>query len=220
MMAGALAVAGGLIGRARARELARHELARSLYQPSLLQRLWNDFQNWLSSLSNGTSTGSASPLAIIGAVVVVLAVVAGVSYWLGPTRLNRQARARPVLEGRPLTAGEHRLAAGRLAADGDFAGAIIERVRAIAVDLEAREILLPRPSRTAVELAAEAGQVIPAEAGALAAATRLFDEVRYGGKPGSPSGYQLVRELDLRISAAPASSAAGALLASGKEPDR
>ncbi len=87
----------------------------------------------------------------------------------------------------------------RLAADGDYQAAIIERLRAIAVDLEAREILLPIPARTAMELAAEAGAAFPAEAASLASAARLFDDVRYGGRAGTQHGYDRIRALDIRL---------------------
>ncbi len=80
--------------------------------------------------------------------------------------------------------------------------AIIERLRAIAVDLEAREILLPVPARTAMELATEAGAAFPAEATSLASAARLFDDVRYGGKAGTDGGYDRIRALDIRLRAA------------------
>ncbi len=54
----------------------------------------------------------------------------------------------------------------------------------------------PRPGRTADELAAEAGAVLPGETAALGAAARLFDDVRYGGRAGSADGYQRLRDLD------------------------
>jgi hypothetical protein len=111
-----------------------------------------------------------------------------------------------VIGGRPRTAAEYRRAAEQLAASGNYQEAIAERVRAIAADLEAREILLAKPARTADELAAEAALAFPAEAGELAAAARLFDDVRYGGRPGSQAGYARVRGLDGRLaSAAPES---------------
>src|SRR5215469_4216752 len=194
------------IGREQARELARRELARSIYRPSLLSRLWHDFARWLSSLVSGNQVGEPNWLAVVVlAVVVVLAAVAAF-YWLGSPSASRRNRAEPVIGSRSRTAAEYRRTAGQLAASGNFQEAIAELVRAIAADLAAREILLAKPARTADELAAEAALAFPAESGELAEAARLFDEVRYGGRPGSQAGYARVQSLDSRlVSAAPES---------------
>ena len=63
-----------------------------------------------------------------------------------------------MLDGERLTARDHRQNAERQAAAGDYTAAIIESVRAIAVDLEERGILPARVGRTADELAAEASR--------------------------------------------------------------
>ncbi len=93
-----------------------------------------------------------------------------------------------MLAGPQLTAGDYRRAAERRADAGDYAGAIIERTRAIAVELETRGVLLPRPGRTASELAAEAAVSLPDHAAGLREAARLFDDVRYGDRPGTLAG--------------------------------
>ena len=103
--------------------------------------------------------------------------------------------------GRERTAAEHRAAAERLAAAGDWAEAIRERLRAIARDLEERAILDPLPGRTAAELAAAAARELPGLADGLAAAARLFDDVTYGGLPGSPEGYTRLVRLDEQVTA-------------------
>ena len=165
-------------------------------------RLWARFVHWLESLTRHGPTGSLSWLAAILLVLAVLAAIGAVWYYAGPARADRRYRGR-VVEGRQLSAAEHRSAADSFAAAGDYQTAIIERVRAIAVDLESRQILPARPGRTAAELGAEAGLAIPAEATALGQAIRLFDDVRYGDRAGSQAGYQQVRDLDLRIRAVP-----------------
>ena len=200
-IARAAATGGGPgISRERARQLAQRELARSIYKPSAWSRIWHDIAGWLQSLAAHGSAGRPGWLGaalLTAGVVVVLA--AGV--WLaGPARVNRRSRG-PVVDGRPMSADGYRLAAEQHRADGDYPAAIIARFRAIAVDLERRGILQPRPGRTAAELGQEAASAIPAEASALARAARLFDDVRYGGRPGSLIGYQQLRELDLRIAA-------------------
>jgi Domain of unknown function (DUF4129) len=184
------------IGRDQARELARRELARSIYRPSLLSRWWHDILRWLGGVR---APGEPNWLAVaVLAVVVVLAALAA-SYWLGSPSASRRNRGEPVMGGRPRTAAQYRRAAEQLAASGNYAEAIAELVRAIAADLEAREILLAKLARTADELAAEAAVAFPAESGELAAAARLFDDVRYGGRLGSRAGYARVQRLDGRL---------------------
>ena len=100
-------------------------------------------------------------------IVVAVLVIAGVLYRIGPMRRNRRERAGAVLAGTQLTADDYRRAAERLADGGDYAGAIIDRTRAIAVELETRGVLLPRPGRTASELAAEAASSLPDHAAGL-----------------------------------------------------
>jgi hypothetical protein len=194
--------AGPLVGRLRGNQLARRELARAIYHPSLVSRLWARFVNWLESLALHTPAGSLNWVAVTLLGIGVLALLGAVGYTAGSARVDRRYRTA-VVEGRPMSAAEHRSAADGFAAAGDYQSAIIERVRAIAVDLESRQILPPRPGRTAAELGAETALAIPAEATALGHATRLFDDVRYGGHPGSQDGYQQIRDLDLRIGAVP-----------------
>ncbi len=63
-------------------------------------------------------------------------------------------------------------------------------------------MLTPRAGRTANEMAEEAGAALPAETAALREAALMFDDICYGGRPGTPEGYALVSELDTRIGAA------------------
>jgi hypothetical protein len=186
------------IGRDQARELARHELARSIYRPSLLSRWWHDILRWLGGI-RGPGEPNFLALGVLGAVVVLAALAA--FYWLGAPSASRRT-GEPVIGSRPRSAAEYRQAAEQLAASGNYREAIAELVRAIAADLEAREILLAKPARTADELAAEAALVFPAETGELAAVARLFDDVRYGGRPGSQAGYARVQSLDGRLASA------------------
>jgi Domain of unknown function (DUF4129) len=191
------------IGRDQARDLARRELARSIYRPSLLSRWWHDVLRWLGDL-RGPGEPNWLALGVLAAIAVLAALAA--FYWLGSPSVSRRSHGEPVIGGRPRTAAEYRRAAEQLAASGNYQEAIAELVRAIAADLEAREILLAKPARTADELAAEAALAFPAEAGELAAAARLFDDVRYGGRPGSQPGYARVQSLDGRLASAPPES--------------
>jgi type II secretory pathway pseudopilin PulG len=191
------------IGRDPARQLARRELARSLYQPSLWQRFRNAVTGWLNSVLGPAGPRHAGWWTLIVLVIVAVLVIAGLIAWIGPARRSRR-RSLAVLGGERLTAADHRRNADQRAAAGDFAGAIVERVRAMATELESRGVLLPRPGRTASELAAEAAGAMPGTAAGLRAAAAAFDDVRYGGRAGTLAGYEQVRDLDLRIAASPA----------------
>lgn len=210
------AATGGppLIHRGPARQLARQELARSLYRLPWWERAEHAISTWLARLGTLGGRPLGWPALIVVIAVAVLAA-AGILAWIGPARRTRRGRAAAVLGNRPMSAAEHRRAAEQLAATGDYAGAIVERMRALAVDLEARGILAPRAGRTATELAAEAAAALRSEAAGgpaitagLARAARLFEDVRYGGRPGTRAGYEEVRDTDTRMAAVRAPQAA------------
>jgi hypothetical protein len=217
-MAGTAIGPGAGIGRLRGQQLARRELARAMYHPSVLARIWHDITRWFDSLLNTGPSGNPGWWGLILLAVALAAAAAVVLYWLGPTRLNKRARSNPVLTSVPRTAGELRVEADRLAAGGDYAPAIVERVRAIAQDLETRQILLRRPARTARELAIEAGVAFPDHARELSAATRLFDDVRYGGRAGSEAAYRRIRDLDIELAAAVRTAEPSGTLPAGGRP--
>jgi hypothetical protein len=190
-------------GRAEAARLAREELSKPVYhqQESLTYRILHAISGWLNRLfqSAGKLPGGWWSLVALAALTVI--VVAVVLAWTGPVVRSRR-RPRKLAAGGPgHTARGHRDAAWRFAEAGDFGAAICETVRAIAAGLDERGVLLPRPGRTADEFAAEAGQAIPDQAAGLRAAALLFDEIRYGQRPGTQAGYQRVRDLDAAVSA-------------------
>lgn len=199
---------GTLVARLPAQRLARHELARSIYRPSLYQRLAHWVGRLLSRFFvhlNGAVPGGW--WALIALAIVVVLAAALVLQRVGPARSRRGGHGA-VLTGGVRSARDHRAEAERHAAASDFTAAIIEQVRAIAVEFEERGVLQPRPGRTAAELAAEAGHAMPALGSELTAAARLFDDVRYGGRTGTAAGYQRVSDLDDRVRAARQGSAA------------
>src|SRR6266568_4105636 len=190
---GLLSGAGGpLIGRRTGQRIARNELAEL--------SIWQRILRWLFRLSSGNVVPGGWCGLIALAVIAVLAVTV-IIFWVRPAR-TRRAAAAAVLSGETLTARDYRRAAERLAAAGDYAAAIVEGVRAIAAELAERDVLPPRPGRTADELAAEAGAELPGLADDLRAVTRLFDDIRYGDKDGSRAGYQLVSQVDKDVRAA------------------
>jgi hypothetical protein len=197
------------IGRDEARELARRELEKQVYQrdrPSWLERAWDDFSDWLSSLFNQApdpeSQGSGGGWTSVLIIVVIVLIAAALVVWLMRGRRNPRSRQGPLLDAEPSTALDHRDAAERHAEAGEWAEAIRERLRATARDLEERAVLAARPGRTADELAAEAGEAVPELAEELTAGVRIFDDVWYGDRPGTPEGYARMKEPDARLRAA------------------
>jgi hypothetical protein len=197
------------IGREQAREQARRELEKQIYHrddPSIADRILDKINEWIDSVTrtvSGADQQSTSGGWIALAVIVVLLglVVAAIMWRLGAVR-GSAARKRALLADEPMTADDHRAAAARHEAAGEWAEAIRERLRAVARDLEERVILEPRPGRTADELAAEAGAALPELAAELAAGVRVFDEVWYGDRPGTREGYAQLARIDERVRAA------------------
>jgi hypothetical protein len=195
------------IGRRAAQQLARRELARSMYAESVETRIRQWLERLVGDVVNAGNSVPGGLWSTIALLIALVLVVAGVTFWIRPAG-GRQLKPGALLSGSQLSASDHRQLAERHAAGGDYSAAIIERMRAIAVGIEERGILPIRPGRTADELAAQAGQALPEQACELAAAAVLFDDVRYGDRDGTLSGYERVRQLDLRVQAAKAGAQA------------
>ena len=197
--------AGGVpvTGRQAGQRLARTELSKVIYhhQPSLTERIAHFLLTWLARLFHATQGLPGGWWGFVALVVLAATLVTVVLARIGPVARAQRRRAGRGPAAPARTASEHRDAATRLAEAGDYAAAICERVRAIAAELDERGILMPRIGRTADEFAAEAGRVLPPHAAALLGAARLFDEVRYGQRPGTRSGYEQIADLDTRIRA-------------------
>jgi hypothetical protein len=191
-----------MLGRRDGQRIARRELAEVSF--------WQRIIEWLARLTGGKYVPGGW-FGLIALAVLAVLVITVVIFWTRPGRARRAAAA--VLYGEELTARDYRRAAERLAAANDYAAAIVEGVRAIAAELTERGVLPPRPGRTADELAAEAGAELPGLAGDLRTVARMFDDVRYGDKDGSPAGYQLVRRVDKDVAAARPSAGVAAQLA-------
>jgi len=202
MAAGAAGGHGGgaAVTRQEGQRLARTELSKAIYHPGvpITERIEEAIDRFLNSAG---VTVPAGWWAIVALAALLVIAIAAVLAWIGPVRRSRSRAMDPLLSPGQLSARDHRQTAERMAAAGDYAIAIVESVRAIAMELEERGVLAPRMGRTADEFAAEAGQPLPAHATGLRAAARLFDEVRYGQRAGSAAGYQQVRELDAAIQA-------------------
>lgn len=182
-----------------ARELARRELSKGIYQeqqPGLLER----FQRWVGELLDEASAvgGTLVPggwIAVLLLLVLAAALVALVVYRTGG--FTRTARAPGALfTGDMLTAARHRALAEEHATAGRWAEAVRERMRALARGLEERGLLDGRPGRTADEIAVDAGAVLPALSEDLRRAARRFDDIWYGGRTATREAYDAVRAVD------------------------
>ncbi|MFD5453187.1 MULTISPECIES: DUF4129 domain-containing protein [unclassified Streptomyces] len=182
-----------------ARDAARRELSKRMYHendPSWVQRALNALWDWIGELFARAST--ATPGGALGLIVIVVAVLAvlGALWWRLGTPRRGPVSAPALFDDRPRSAADHRAAAEAHAAQGHWSQAVQERMRAVVRALEERALLDVRPGRTADEAATEAGRALPAHAGRLRAAARDFDDVAYGGRPGTEQSYRRLAGLD------------------------
>jgi hypothetical protein len=193
------------IGRQAGQRLARDELAKAVYHPhqSFAQWLLSHAASLLNRFFNGTSGvipgGWWAMVALAALAVVVVAVIVR---RIGPVARSRRTAAGALAGPAVLTAREYREQAERSAAEGDYSAAILAYLRAIAAGLEERGVLIPDLGRTADELAAEAGRLLPGHAAELTAAARLFDDVCYGEQRGTRAGCERLRGLEAAIATA------------------
>ncbi|MGW5878587.1 DUF4129 domain-containing protein [Nocardiopsis terrae] len=191
------------VTREEGRRRAIEELSDPLYgdhEPSLIDR----FLNWLGELLDRLAVAGEGVIPggwlLAGVLLVVLALVVGLIFYLRPSR-NRRAEVS-VHQDEVRSAADHRAAADRSEAAGDFAAAVTERLRAISVDLEERAVIGPRAGRTATELAAEAARTLPGEAAGLHEGAEIFNDVAYGDRVATAESARALRELDVRLAAA------------------
>lgn len=189
------------LDRDTARAQAAQELSDPRYraaQPGLLERVGRWLGELFGKLLDSLSGVPGGPLGLllVLALLIVLAVV--VRLRIGPVGRARQ-QAGQVFEGRRRSAGEYRRAAEEAAARGQFADAVRERFRALVRGLEERALLDHRSGRTADEAAAEAGVLLPDLAADLTSGARRFDDVHYGGRPGTEDAYRALTELENRV---------------------
>jgi hypothetical protein len=188
-----------------AQEWLRDELARPEYQTA--KPTWFDLaskavQDWLDSLFQGPS-GSAPSLLLVVIVLVVAGLIVAAFVLYGRPRANRRSalERRSVFGSELRSAAELRAAAEEAARHADWTTAIEERFRAVAASLHERTLVSVSPGTTAAEFSHRAAAAVPAEAEALLASARAFDEVRYLGRPGTESAYRQVVALDQRLHA-------------------
>jgi hypothetical protein len=199
------------IGRDQAAAAARQELSKPVYgaqRPGLAQR----FLHWLGTtlahlLDSITSVAPGGALGLLLLVLLVVLLVLVVRWRVGPVRRNAAAD-HAVFGGRPRSAAEYRAAADAAAAAGDWDEAVRQRFRAIVRSLEERDVLDPRPGRTADEAAGESALVLTSAAPALTAAARTFDDVAYGSLHVDAAADGRLRDLDAALARTPATRVA------------
>lgn len=193
------------ITRDGAAAAAHHELSKSIYHrnsdpwPVRLMRAIGRFIDHLLNHAFGHAPGGGWGALII---VLVIAALVGLVIWrFGPPARN-QAMPPLFTQGTSDTAADHRLRAAQAAEAGDWHAAVVERMRALARELEERGVLDVRPGRTATELSAEAATQLPAAAAALTAAARVFNSVAYGGVQADGGSLTTVAAADEMIRSA------------------
>jgi Domain of unknown function (DUF4129) len=197
-----IAAGGGTsdpVTRDGAQAAARNEVAKRAYHrhdPSLAARalswLWDRLGRLLAAgtrHSPGHAVGALLVMAIVAAVIVLILARVGA--------LRRTPRAgEAIFSTEETTADDHRKLARRFAADGQWAEAIREHLRAIARELEERGVIDPTPGRTAAELSREATRELPGLERDLSRATSTFESVWYGGRTATSDDERLLRDLD------------------------
>ncbi|MFI7134546.1 DUF4129 domain-containing protein [Nonomuraea sp. NPDC050153] len=188
------------------REEAARRAAEELLKPAYEKESWPDLiyrrvMQFLGDLVDRAAGGGTAG-GIIASVIIVLIILALIV--LISWRFRKATRKNALTVGglfgeRVMTAAEHRTAAAGLAAEGRWTEAVQERLRAIARDLEERALVDGMPGRTADELTREAALSLPGFATRLAAAARSFDDVTYGGVPGTREAYEAMTDLDEQL---------------------
>jgi hypothetical protein len=196
------AIGGPPVSRDGARAAAQRELSKGIYhrydEPWPL-RVYRAIEHFIGRLAN--DVGKHAPGGGAGAVVIVIVLVVLLAFlrWrLGPMQ---RARRQPgmFLADTQTRAEDHRREAASAAGEGRWADAVIARTRAMARELEERGVVDVRPGRTADELAAEVARAHPSAGPSVRAATEVFDDVAYGGRPATAASYEVVVRADQAV---------------------
>jgi hypothetical protein len=198
----ALLYDGDPLDRAAAADAARRELAKQGYQdakPPLAYRAINYLLSKIDeALSRASKVVPGGGFGVFVLIVLLGGLIALVLWRVRPSG-DKAVGGELFSLGDTLTADGHRARAEQLAAQGKFAEAVRERLRAVARELEARGVVDPRPGRTADELAREAGTAVPGIGAALQRGTHVFDDVWYGEKSADASSYATLVEVDTSV---------------------
>lgn len=194
------------ITRDGAREAAREELSKGMYQaerPGVVEQLIDKAFDLLDKgIDRASDAVPGGPAGLVILAFVLVAAIVAIRLRTGP--LSRTARSQTPFGGfaQALTPAEHRRLADEHESAGRYAEAIRERLRAIVRNLEERVILEPRLGRTADEVAYEGGAALPDVAVDLQRAARTFDDVWYGSRLATAAMAGDLRAIDQRVQAA------------------
>jgi hypothetical protein len=192
----------GPVTRSGAQRDAQRELSKAIYHRDdepLPVRAVHAFgrvvDHFLDKAFAGGISGSGGALALVILVAVIVIVV----IWRVGVPRTAAASAGVLPPGRQVSAADHRALSGHAADSGDWHTAVVERMRAVARELEERSVLDPRAGRTATELAGEAGQRLPLAADELHAAAQTFNDVAYGGIEATGADLDVVIAADSAV---------------------
>jgi uncharacterized protein DUF4129 len=184
------------IDRDPAHQAAQRELDKPIYpKGSLSQRL----DEWIHELlfrlieKGSTVPGGWFTISVLVTLLIVAVVIA---VRVARRTIRTHGGDYPLFDTGQLSADQHRAAAERFAAEGNWSAAIRHRLRAVARGLEESGMLEPAPGRTANELARDAGARVPHLSSELSQAATAFNDVTYGEIPGTQGAYQLIVDLD------------------------
>lgn len=183
-----------------AHDAAQRELSKPIYpRPSLTEQVlaWLDEILYKVFTNGAWLPGGWVTLALLLTLLAV-AIFVAVRIARRTMRTDR-GPARSLLDGRDLSADQHRAESEKSAAQGDWALAIRHRLRAVARGLEETGILDPVPGRTATELARDATAERPQLGAAFRCAADTFNGVTYGAQRGTEAGYRQIAELDREL---------------------
>lgn len=190
-------------GNGEARRWLEEELSRPAYREhnDPIARALAALERFIDALLNADpSAGGALPAGIAG--LVTAAVVALLLFALRYVR--REARRAP--SGGPAVLGEERLTAAgfreRCAAalaDGRYADAVLDTMRALAQGAAERTLLDDAPSLTAHEVGLRLADPFPEQQAELRWAADLFDAVAYGHHEADRAQAERIVALDRTV---------------------
>ena len=188
--------------REQAQRLAELELSDPAYraaQPGFVERAITWLVEWVQRVAERAADAAPGGwLGILGLILLVVVAVLFIRWRIGP--LSRAAGLTFTVDP-GTSAAQYRSRAEELAAAGQWDEAVSQRMRALVRAGQERGLIDTHPGWTADEVAASVAERAPEARDLLTAAARTFDEVRYGGRPGSPAAYRAVAEADDRVAA-------------------
>lgn len=196
--------------RDQAQRLAELELADPAYraaQPGLVERVIRWLVEWVQRVADRAAEAAPGGwLGILGLVLLIVVAVLFIRWRIGP--VSRSAGITFTVDP-GTSAAQYRRHADELAAAGQWDAAVSERMRALVRASQERGLIDAHPGWTADEVADEVGLQVPGARDALTGAARTFDEVRYGGRPGSAAAYRAVAEADDLVTVGTVGTVAG-----------